>query len=371
MSFVRPARRKVPRATSSLVSHSESSSDRHHHRHHDEVHTGPGIAVASHEEEYHEHLPTKELQLETMDPHDEPNQLLVRFPVDIFDTAVNLENNKDAAEKLKVNIWDCMLKAAQNQALQVYDARGCPVAINIACMKGFVYKICIRGYENTFPVRIAARFPGTECGYVMDADGVPEGTFCLDGDTTYCCDTLCVYEAKHRESLKKQLRKYGGYHTPDELWRGMREFGHYAYIPTNCMGAHVVLRNPFNPSTGRGFEVSRDIAERHKDGTEYYKWDMEIIEQVNERFQTNVLPEIQGKLIDFSCPDMQKYVIEHVRADASPKGKDKRGFADREGTPYGNDVEGEAAFNTVRRFRYNCSLYLGFTTKASIREVCC
>lgn len=378
MSWVPRNNRKGRRAatpSASVVSHTESVSDHHHHRHHDEVHTGPGGAYVSHEEEYHQHEPLpdtlRKMQLDLMDPHDQTNQLLVQFPVDIISTAEGLENDKDQTAKLKVNIWDCMIKAAQNQMLKVVNEQGCAVPINIACMKGFVYKICIRGYQNTFPFRVAARFPGTECSYVMDADCMPEGTFCLDPNTPYCCDLLCVFEAKHRDSVKKQLRKYGGYHKSEELWHGMKEFHDHAYVPINCMGAHIVLQNRFNPATNRGFRVSEEIMEKDGHGVEYYKWDMSVIHQINERFQDNVLPEIQGKLIDFSCPNMQNYIIEHLRADAEPKGKEKRGFTSREGTIYENDPAGGAAFTTTERIRYNCLLYLGFTTKASIREACC
>ena len=369
MSFV-SARKAKPRRT--RIVHEESNSPGHHHRHHDEIHDGPHMKTYLHEEEeYHHSPPTNQVKMKIMNPHDEVNQLLVEFPLDIIFNPVKLQNDPEEKKKLEVDIWKAIQAAVKDQALLSYDpCKGCPVPMDIKCMKGFVYKICIKGYQNTGPYALALRFPGTECSYRRNIDGTPAGTFVIDAETPYCCDSTCKYEARHKESVKTQLGKYGGYHSPEELWEGIHNYGQHVHVPSTCMGAAIVMNNIFDPKLKpRGFNVSTEIIMQHTDGTGYYDWPSEVLEKVNLQFQKEVVPRLQGKLIDFRCAE--EYVIKIVRPDEKLDGKPERDYASREGTIHGDDPAGDQAFNSTHRLRAQVELFLGFTNKASIEQVCC
>lgn len=360
------------------VSREEYHSPHHHHHHHEEHHHGPHGSSYEHEEEEHEEHPyyppmdVAQLKIKTVDPHDKENQLLVSFPLKLIATPSQL-NTPEQQSKLKVDIWKAILAAAKDQALLTYDpCKGCPVPMDIKCMKGFVYKICIWGFENTFPYDLGIKFPGTECSYERNADGTPAGTFVIDGRTNYCCERLCKYEANHRENIKKQLGKYGGYHDPEELWIGSHPYGRFWHVPSNCMGAAIVMENRFDPETGRGFKISTKIVMKDSYGIGYYKWPDYVIKKINDNYRQQVMPRLQGKLLDFRCAE--EYVIEIVRADAKLDGEDERDFSSRKGTVYeeaDDSTSGDIVFNGTQIMRAHVELYLGFTNKASIEQICC
>lgn len=381
MSYVDPKSRRGRRPPRRHeISHSESYGPGHHHRHYDEMHEGPDVRVYKHEEEYsHTHMPPpampiSQLKMKTMNPHEEANQLLVEFPIDVIFTPTQIDGDPEEQKKFKIDIWKAILAAAKDQGLMSYDpCKKCAVPMDIKCMKGFVYKICIRGYQNTAPYSLGFKFPGTECSYKRNIDGSPIGTFAIDAESPYCCPPVCKYEARHKESVKSQLRKYGGYHNPEELWHGTHNYGSYCYVPATCMGAAIVLGNLYDESTEKGrkgFKVSTDIVQKHSDGTGYYNWPTQVIEKVNKKYISDVMPRLQGKLIDFRCAE--EYVIEIVRADAKLEGEQERNFASREGTMYSDDSpQGDEVFNAKHRVRATVELFLGFTNKASIEQVCC
>lgn len=353
---------------SSKVFHDEHHGQGHHHVHHDEAHESPHLRSYTHtQSSYHEPQP---MQMHIMDPHKESNQLFVRFPLKVVANPSVLNGDpKQQKEKLNIDVFKAIEAAADDQSLVVYDsAGGCYKSMDLKCMSGFVSKICIENYKNTFPFDLALDFPGTECAYKRNPDGTKAGTFVIYADTPFCCAEKCVFEVRHRDSIKKQITKYGGYKSPDELWHGCHDYGGTIEVPANCMGAHVVLGNLYHPTERPGgFKVSTAIVKEHTHLHHgYYAWPREVIDKVNAQFRADVLPAIAGKLLNFECES--NYIIKVHRPDEKLDGQDERDFVSREGTVFegGNEVEARTAFNTNHIMIAEVRLVLGLTSKAAI-----
>jgi len=309
------------------------------------------------------------LKMRIMDPHNEKNQLFVRFPIKLIANPNTLNNDPKELEKLEIDVFSAIEEASKDQSLMVWDCAGrCYRSMDLKSMSGFVSKICIQDYRSTFPYDLTMDFPGTECAYKRNADGSKAGTFTIYADTPFCCTEKCVFEVRHKDSTKKQLAKYGGYRTPEELWVGCYDKGETIEVPTICMGASVVMGNLYHSEERPGgFRVSTDIVDEHTHhGHGYYRWPRAVIEKVNSQFRMDVMPAIAGKLLDFECEST--YVIKIHRPDEQLKGKDKRNFQSREGTIFedGDEQEAAVAFNRNHIMQAEVRLVLGLTSKASI-----
>lgn len=368
MSFVTRKTTHEPTPSSSEVYHDEHHHHGHHHVHHDEAHSGPGMDMYSHHEYHHDEPQPMEMRI--MDPHQEKNQLFVRFTVDLIANPTTLNSSVDEQkEKLELDFYKAIEGAAKDQSLVIWDCAGnCYKSIDLKCMSGFVSKICIENYWNEFPFDVALDFPGTECAHRRNRDGTDAGTVIIHRNTPFCCEEKCVFEVKHKDSTKKNLGKYGSYKSPEELWHGCYDYGEVIHVPANCMGAHVVISNLYDvEKRPNGFRVSTRIVQTHSHHRHgYYAWPRTVIEKVNARFRGDVLPAIAGHLLDFDCDET--YKVKLHRPDEKLEGKPQRDFASREGTVYerGNAAEGDTVFNTNHMMSADVRLVIGLTSKVKI-----
>lgn len=87
-----------------------------------------------------------------------------------------------------------------------------------------------------------------------------------------------------RTPEQKAARKARRAREVKHLWDGAVYGDEYVLVKPNCMGAHIVLQNPFNPATGNGFLVDRQTSPVLGGSTFYFKWPLTVIQDVNARF---------------------------------------------------------------------------------------